>query len=85
MSRSSGARYELLSREGCHLCDDMARLLDDVLPVRGLTYAVVDIDCDPGLRARWGEAVPVLLRDGAPVAKVRLDRARLERILAKRR
>ena len=85
MTRAGGGRYELLSRAGCHLCDEMARLLDEVLPERGLTYAVVDVDRDPVLCERWGEVVPVLLRDGAPVAKVRLERRRLERILSGRR
>jgi len=79
------ARFELLTRAGCHLCDDMARLLDDVLLGRGLAYAAVDVDGDAELRARFGDTVPVLLRDGVPVAKVRLDRTRLERILHRKR
>jgi glutaredoxin len=78
-------RYQLLTRSGCHLCDDMARLLDSVLPPRGLAYETIDVDGDAALRERFGESVPVLLRDGQAVAKVRTDRARLERILARRR
>jgi glutaredoxin len=86
--RASGAareRYQLLTREGCHLCDDMARLLDELMPRRGMSYDVVDVDADPELRERWGETVPVLLRDRVAVAKVRLDAAGLERILDRRR
>jgi glutaredoxin len=79
------ARYRLLTRAGCHLCDDMARMLDDVLPRRGLTYETVDVDSDSALRQRFGEVVPVLLRDGTAVAKVRTDREQLERIVARRR
>jgi glutaredoxin len=78
-------RYRLLTRAGCHLCDDMARLLDDVLPRRGLDYESVDVDGDPALRERFGQSVPVLLRDDSVVAKVRTDRAQLERIVARRR
>ncbi len=76
--------YELVTREGCHLCDEMARLLDRVLPRHGLGYRLRDVDAEPELRARFGEVVPVLLRDGRPVAKVRLDRRQLTRILRRR-
>ncbi len=79
------ARYELVTRPGCHLCDEMAVLLDEVLPEHGLTWKPVDVDADPALRLRYGEAVPVLLRDGKPVAKVRVDRSELERIVRRRR
>jgi hypothetical protein len=78
-------RYELVTREGCHLCDEMAQVLDAVLPRLGLAYTAVDVDADPALRARFGEVVPVLLRDGAPVAKVRVGERELARIVKRRR
>ena len=79
------ARYELVTRAGCHLCHEMAALLDEVLLAHGLTWQPVDVDANPALRLRYGEAVPVLLRDGKPVAKVRVDRSELERIVRRRR
>jgi Glutaredoxin-like domain (DUF836) len=79
------ARYELVTRAGCHLCHEMAVLLDEVLPAYGLTWEPVDVDGNPTLRLRYGEAVPVLLRDGKPVAKVRVDRTTLERIVRRQR
>ena len=79
------ARYELVTRAGCHLCDEMAALLDEVLPAHGLAWAPLDVDGDPALRERFGEVVPVLLRDGKPVAKIRLDLRALERIVRGRR
>ena len=75
------ARYELVTRAGCHLCDEMAGLLDEVLPAHGLGYSLRDVDAEPGLRERFSDIVPVLLRDGKPVAKIRLDRRSLERIV----
>jgi len=78
-------RYELVTRAGCHLCDEMAKVLDAVLPRSGLTYAPLDVDADPDRRARFGDVVPVLLRDGVPVAKVRLTERELERIVRRRR
>jgi hypothetical protein len=78
------ARYELVTRDGCHLCDEMAAVLDEVLPVHGLTWAPVDVDADPELRARYSDLVPVLLRDGKPVAKIRVDPRDLARIIRRR-
>lgn len=79
------ARYELVTREGCHLCDEMAVLLAEVLPAHGLSWSPRDVDAEPELRQRFTDVVPVLLRDGVPVAKVRVDRRSLERIVRRRR
>ena len=77
--------YELVTRQGCHLCDEMAALLDEVLPAFGLSYTLRDVDAEPELRVRFTDVVPVLLRDGRPVAKVRTDRPTLIRIVQGRR
>ncbi|MEA2693242.1 MAG: hypothetical protein QOJ16_2629 [Acidobacteriota bacterium] len=78
------ASYQLVTRAGCHLCDEMAAVLDQVLPELGQSYTPLDVDASPELAARFGGVVPVLLRDGLPVAKVRLDRRTLERIVRRR-
>lgn len=79
--------FELVTRERCHLCEDMRAVLDEVLPTLGLGYAMVDVDAEGNaeLRSRFGETVPVLLRDGKPVAKVRLEKEQLLRIVRRRR
>ncbi len=81
--------YQLVTRAGCHLCDDMAQLLDSVLARRGVVYETIDVDgasAEAGLlRDRFGDVVPVLLRDGVAVAKVRINRGQLERILDRKR
>ena len=64
------SRYELLTRPGCHLCDEMEEILSQVLPLHGLTYELVNVDGDRELRSRYGEVIPVLLRDGKVVAKI---------------
>ena len=79
------AIYELVTREGCHLCDEMALLLGEVLPSHGLSYSLRDMDADPALRERFTDVVPVLLRDGIPVAKLRLAHRDLERIVRRQR
>jgi hypothetical protein len=78
-------RFQLLSRPGCHLCSEMEQLLDEVLSAHGESYSVENVDAKPEWRSRFGEVIPVLLRDGAPVAKIRVDRRRLERIVRGRR
>jgi hypothetical protein len=63
----------------------MAVVLARVLGVEGESWGAVDIDQDAELRARWGDTVPVLLRDGTAVAKVRLDEPQLRRLIAGKR
>ena len=75
----------LLTRLECHLCEEMEGVLDETLPEMGLSYSRLGIDSDPELVDRFGDTVPVLMRDGKPVAKVRLDRDRLRRIVLRRR
>jgi len=79
------AKYEMVTRDGCHLCDEMAAVLDEVLPSCGLSYTARDVDADLELKERFSDVVPVLLRDGRPVAKVRVDREALVRIVRGRR
>ena len=65
MNRASApAQWRLLTRQGCHLCDQMAAVLDRGLGPRGTAWIEVDVDEDAELRERFGETVPVLLRDG---------------------
>lgn len=81
----SETRFQLLSRPGCHLCEEMEVLLRSVLPDYGETFVVEAVDSRPEWRRRFGEIIPVLLRDGKPVAKIRVDRQRLERIIKRAR
>ncbi len=78
-------RFALVTRAGCHLCDEMEAVLAEVLPRHRLAWERLDVDASEELRRRFGEVVPVLLRDGRPVAKVRLERRRLERLVRRRR
>ena len=79
-----GPRVELLTREGCHLCEDAQRVLESALGPAGEAFAVVDVDASPPLAARYGEEVPVVLMDGIKRFKGRVDEARLRRLLAER-
>jgi hypothetical protein len=45
---------------------------------------VIDVDSDPELTRRYGLNVPVLLLDGTPICRHRLDTAELTRLLRPR-
>ena len=74
-------RIELLTREGCHLCDEARRVLESVLGPAGPGFALIDVDSDPGLAARYGEEIPVVLIDGVKRFKRRVEEQRLRRLL----
>ena len=63
-------RVSVLTRPGCHLCLRAVAAVERVCDsVGNVGYAEVDIDqaasTDPGVRARYGEWVPVTFVDGA--------------------
>ena len=62
----------LLSRSGCHLCEEMKSVVGPLVRKIGGTLEVVDVDSDPELAARWGNEIPVLLdAEGRVVATAR--------------
>ena len=71
----------LYSRPGCHLCDDMKAVVEQVARSVALTVAVVDISTDPQLELRYGQEIPVLLIDGRMAAKFRVSVQELTQIL----
>jgi glutaredoxin len=72
---------ELLSRTGCHLCDDARRLVERVASEAGVGWTEIDVDADPALRAEFGDLVPVVRVDGKELGYWRIDEGRLRRAL----
>ncbi len=71
---------ELITRQGCHLCDAALRALRELgVEPRQVD---VDVDADGSLHSLYDWRVPVVLVDGRVVAEGRIDRAVLERALA---
>ncbi len=68
---------ELVTRRGCHLCDDALAMLRDL----AVEPEQRDVDADPELSRLYDFRVPVVLVDGRVVAEGRLDRAVLRRAL----
>jgi glutaredoxin len=73
-------RVTLISRDGCHLCEDAEAVLDRILPGQ---WSRVDVDSDVGLERDYGDRVPVVLLDGAEHGYWRIEEARLLRDLAR--
>lgn len=71
----------LLTRSGCHLCDEMAAIVEQVGAEIPFRLEVCDVDADPELRERFGEEVPVLFIDGRKAFKYRVSARDLRRRL----
>ena len=63
----------LVTRQGCHLCDEALRLLEEL----GIQAELADVDADDELHRLYDFRVPVILIDGAVVAEGRITREQL--------
>ena len=68
----------LVTREGCHLCDEALSLLQDL----GVDPELADVDADDELHRLYDFRVPVVLLDGAVAAEGKVTRDQLVRVLA---
>jgi glutaredoxin len=57
-------RVTLLSKPGCHLCDDARVVIAAVADELGVPWEELDITADDDLYAQWWEQIPVTLVDG---------------------
>ena len=78
-------RVLVLTREGCHLCDQAIEVVAAVCAEAGEAYATRDVDADPELREKYTDQVPVTFVDGAQHDFWRVVPARLRTALARRR
>ena len=67
-------RLRLLSRPGCHLCEEMRRQVEEILADVERQWENVNVDSDPELARRYGEMIPILFVNGRLFAKIRLPR-----------
>ena len=75
------ARVTLLSKPGCHLCDDARTVIAAVCADLGVGWEERDITLDPAEQARYWEEIPVILVDGERHAYWRVDADRLRTAL----
>jgi len=72
-------------REECELCEQMGAALASLARRVALpAVARADVDSDPQWQRRYGLQVPVLLLDGTPVCRTRLDESELLSALRRR-
>jgi glutaredoxin len=72
-------RVELITRKGCHLCDEALELLRSL----GVEAELRDVDSDPGLFAEYDFRVPVIRVAGRVVGDGAVRREPLLRALGR--
>ena len=74
-------RVSVLTRDGCHLCDEVLVVVRQVCADLGVGLSVVDVDADSELRAEYTDQVPVTFVDGKRFDFWRIDEGRLRAAL----
>ena len=76
-------KLTLLTRNGCHLCDEMKALIRRVQRAYDLILEEIDVDARPELKQTLGNEVPVILCGTAVVARHRITEAQLAAAIRK--
>ncbi len=72
-------RLVLVTRQGCHLCDEALGLLRDL----GHAPELADVDADDRLHDLYDWRVPVVVLEDRVVAEGRITREQLEKAVGK--
>ena len=75
-------KRQLLTKPGCHLCEDAREVVTGVCEQTGSEYRERDITGDLQLLRDYAEYIPVVFVDGAPWDRLRIDAARLRAVLS---
>jgi len=78
---TAGHTITLLSRPGCHLCDDVRAVIARVAAELGVPWEERDITGSPLDLREYGEMIPVTLIDGVQHDFWRVDERRLRQAL----
>jgi len=71
----------LLTRPGCHLCDDARTVVLAAAGDAGWAMIELNVDDDDELRAEFGDMVPVVLVNGVTHGYFHVDPVRLRKAL----
>jgi thiol-disulfide isomerase/thioredoxin len=66
-------KLTVLSREYCHLCEELITALKQFQGRYDFDIEVVDVDANPRLEEKWGDKVPVLLDGDLEICHYFLD------------
>lgn len=72
----------LYTRPGCHLCEDMEKLLPSYLQPASISLNIVYIDGHPELEQQYGTLVPVLKADKREICHYFLDVKALQQYIS---
>jgi glutaredoxin len=78
-----GNRITLLSRPGCHLCDDAREVIEAVAGELGVGWEERDITASPSEMREYWDKIPVTLVDGVQVDFWRVSETRLRTALGR--
>lgn len=81
-------QVELLTRDGCTICERVRTRLGELATELGFDLSVTDVDAaasagNPGLRAEFGDRLPVILLDGREHSYWEIDEPRLRADVAR--
>jgi glutaredoxin len=81
-------QVELLARAGCTICARVHTTLAELADELGFDLSTTDVDAaasagNPGLRAEFGDRLPVILLDGREHSYWEIDEPRLRADLAR--
>ena len=81
MDAATTRTITLYTRPGCHLCEDVADLLERVATRMDLTIVEVNILTDANLYERYKHSIPVVALAGGPALAAPIHADELERLL----
>jgi glutaredoxin len=86
---TQAAHVQLLTRDGCTICERVYARLTELAGELGFELSATDVDAaaaagDTGLRAEFGDRLPVVLLDGREHSYWEIDEPRLRADLALR-
>ena len=73
----------LITRAGCHLCDEAEAVLVRLSDELGFTLERLDVDAEARRRDEYSDRVPVILIDGREHGYWRVEEPRLRRALGR--
>ena len=76
-------KLTVLSREYCHLCEELVTGLKRFQERYDFDIEVVDVDRHPRLEEKWGDKVPVLLDGDREICHYYLDHDAVDARLAR--
>jgi glutaredoxin len=79
--RGSQWNVVMYTRQGCHLCEQAWRQLEQAQQRYRFTLRQVDIDADAQLTHEYGECVPVVVVNGRVRFRGMINRVLLKRLL----